>query len=470
MKYSDFIQNKSFTIQQSGIDPKDEYLNDNLFPFQRDIVKIALSKGRFCIWANTGLGKSIMQLSWCQALIVSKTITKALILAPLGVAKQTVQEGKKYGISVNYCSDNDDVIEGVNITNYERLDKFDCSQFQAIVLDESSCLKDFTSSTRTQIIDYFKHTQYKLACSATPSPNDLMELGNHCEFMGVMSRTEMLSMFFTHDGGETSKWRLKGHGKSKFWEFVSQWAICIRYPSDIGYSDDGYRLPPIEYHSHLVGTEIEPPDGQLIFLDMASLTGQRHIRKTSMQDRCILAADICNDSDEQWLVWCETNEESKLLASLIPDSVEVKGADTPKFKEESLLGFANGDIRVLVTKPSIAGMGMNFQKCHNVVYIGLSHSFEQYYQSVRRVWRFGQTDQVHIHIIQHHLEGAIADNLKRKEVEADKMYDGMSQFMHTYLEAQLKGIGRISVDYNPTKKMQIPVWLVSEEPEKIVPF
>jgi hypothetical protein len=376
-QYTDFIQKKALSFAPSGIDVDYADINSKLFQFQKDLVKIALKVGKFCIWANTGLGKTGMMLSWSETLINKGKAKRVLILAPLGVAKQTVGEGAKFEIKVTYVAENEEIIDGICVTNYDRLHKFDCSQFDAVVLDESSILKDSNSSTRNQIIDYFKHTPYKLACSATPSPNDYMELGNQCEFLGVMSMTEMLSMFFTHDGGETSKWRLKGHSKKDFWKFVCSWAVMVKMPSDLGYSDDGYILPELNYHTHQVTTHIPPEDGQLMFMDSAGLNGQRHIRKTSMHDRCQIAVDLVKTSHEQWLIWCETNEESALLSQLIPEGVEVKGADSSKHKEESMAKFSTGEIRILITKPKIAGMGMNWQNCHNVIYIGLSHCYSE---------------------------------------------------------------------------------------------
>lgn len=459
--YQEFVHQKTIKSRPSGIDV--DNLNSNMFPFQRDIVKLALKCGKFCIWANTGLGKTLSQLSWSEALFNYGAVARVLILAPLGVAKQTVGEGKKFGIDVNYCESDDDVIKGINITNYEKLHKFDTSAFEAVVLDESSILKSVDGSTRTQIIESFHNTTYKLACSATPSPNDYMELGNQCEFLGVMSYNEMLSMFFTHDGGETAKWILKPHAEKAFWEFVSSWAIMLNLPSDLGYSDDGYILPPLKVLSHKINTPIHPPDGQLVFTDFTSLTGQRHIRKESLVDRCNEAANIANNSDEQFLIWCETNDESKLLKSLIPDAVEVKGSDSDKHKEQSAIGFANGNIRVMISKPSIFGMGLNFQICHNCIYVGVSHSFEMWFQSVRRLWRFGQKNPVNVHIIQHEMEGAISANLKRKEDQARRMSQGMLEAMRSRSLEQLKGVKRISVDYNPQIEMIVPDWLRGEE-------
>jgi superfamily II DNA or RNA helicase len=430
----------------------------------KDIAQLlALKQGKFCLWTNTGTGKGLMLMSWADALIQTSTVDKVLVLAPLGVAKQLVGEGEKFGIAINYCVDNDDVIDGINVTNYEKLHKFDTSVFEAVVLDEASVLKNVSGKVRTEIIDTFRNTPYNLACSATPSPNDYMELGNQCEFLGVMSYTEMLSMFFVHDGSETSKWILKSHAQKAFWEFVCSWAVMLRMPSDLGYSDEGYILPKLITKTHQVETQIKPPDGQLVFTDYTSLVGQRHIRKSSLQDRCNVAANIANNSTDQFLIWCETNDESALLKKLIPGSVEVKGSDTDKHKEDSAYNFAQGNIRVLISKPSIFGMGLNFQRCHNAIYVGLSHSFEMWYQSVRRLWRFGQQNEVIVYIVQHPLEGAISTNLKRKEDDAKNMAEQMVKYMQAYSLEQLKGVKRVTVEYNPQVKMIIPDWLRSED-------
>jgi superfamily II DNA or RNA helicase len=461
-EYQDFIQQKVIKSQASGISINDNQLNKNLFSFQRDLVKLALKQGKFCLWTNTGTGKGLMLMSWAEALITTGTVTKVLVLAPLGVAKQLVGEGTKFGILINYCIDDTDVIDGINVTNYEKLHKFDTSAFDAVVLDEASILKNVAGKVRREIIDTFRNTTYKLACSATPSPNDYMELGNQCEFLGVMSYNEMLSMFFVHDGGETSKWILKPHAQKAFWEFVCSWAVMLRMPSDLGYSDNGYILPKLTTKTHLVNTQINPPDGQLLFTDYTSLLGQRHIRKSSLQDRCRIAADIANNSDEQVLVWCETNDESALLNKLIHVATEVKGSDSDKHKEDSAYSFAQGNIRVLISKPSIFGMGLNFQRCHTCIYVGLSHSFEQFYQSVRRLWRFGQQNEVTVHIIQHHMEGSITANLSRKEDESNHMAGQMVKHMQTYSLGQLTGVKRVTVEYNPKIDMIVPDWLMDE--------
>jgi len=464
--YQLFLDSKRFVHKPCGIDVDESLLNSNLFPFQQSIVRLALKLGKFCIWANTGLGKTLMSLSWSDALIRSGEVKNLLILAPLGVAKQTVGEGEKFGIGLKYCADQCQVEPGITITNYDRLHLFDKSSFDAIVLDESSILKHRGSATCNEIIDAFKHTPYKLACSATPAPNDHTEIGNQCEFLGVMTRQEMLSTFFINDQDikTGSKWRLKGHSSKAFWEFVSSWAIMIRLPSELGFSDEGYVLPPIEHNSYSVSTVIKPPDGQLVWTDFTSMSAQRYIRKMSCNDRCKVAADIVNSSSERFNVWCETIPESKLLKKLIPDAVEVEGSQSAEFKESAMYDFAQGKTRVLITKPKIAGMGLNFQICHNVIFIGLTYSFEMYFQTVRRNYRFGQKNQVNVHIVQHDFEGTIIQNLEEKERKAEVMAKEMSKHMKSMTLHMLDGATkRVDIDYSPNVTMIVPTWMYSSE-------
>jgi hypothetical protein len=405
-----------------------------------------------------------MQLSWADALIKNGSAKKVILLAPLGVAKQTIKEGLKFGINTKYCENSSDVFSGINVTNYEKLHKFDVSVFEAVILDESSILKNVSGSTRNSIIESFKLTPYKLACSATPSPNDVMELGSQCEFIGVMSRSEMLSMFFTHDGGETSKWRLKGHSGKAFWNFVSKWAVVIRSPSDLGYDASNFVLPDKKYYTHYCHTdyhsEIPASKGKLFFDDVSTMSGQSAIRRASMKDRCDIAVNLVKSNPNKiWLIWCETNDESTYLSDAIGGSIEVKGADSPSKKESAMMDFAEGLTKVLITKPKIAGMGMNFQVCSDVIYIGLTHSFEAYYQSVRRVWRYGQKEEVSIHIIQHTDEGSIIENLKKKELEFNRMAESMALLARRYSKDDSSGTSRISVGYTPNVDIVIPEWV-----------
>lgn len=425
MQYQEFLQSKASTIQATGFKP--DRLNPNLFPFQRDIVEWALQLGKAAIFEGCGLGKSLQQLAWADA-VVEHTGRKVLVVAPLSVTQQTHKEGVKFGIQTRVTKLGD-VIEcdRIVITNYQSLHKFSAADFVGVVLDESSILKSIGGSTKEQIIEMFANTQYKLACTATPSPNDYMELGNHAEFLGVCSSTEMLATYFTHDGGDTSKWRLKGHARQEFWKWVSGWAVTIEKPSDIGYSDDGYDLPPIEYHEHIVDVVMAPDEGQLFKLEATDLMDRRRSRRSSIDDRVDKCAELVNNSDEQWLVWCELNDEGDKLEMRIDGAVQIAGVHSDDTKERRMRGFIDGleNHRVMVSKPSIAGFGVNLQNCHNIAFVGMSDSYEQLYQAIRRCWRFGQTEQVHVHFITASSDGAVVRNIKRKEKDMEVMIKAM---------------------------------------------
>lgn len=463
MSYEQFLATKISRFTPSGFDVDESLLNPSLFPFQNDIVKLALKLGKFCLWANTGLGKGLMLLSWSDA-IVRHTDGKVLVLAPLGVAKQLVRESAKFNIQspIKYALDDSEVTDGITVTNYDRLHLFDASQFIGVVLDESSVMKNSTSSTCQSIIDLFVETPYKLACSATPAPNDQMELGTQAEFIGVMRKVEMLAMFFTHDGGDTSKWVLKGHAKTRFWEWVATWAIVLRKPSDLGYDDDGYDLPELNVLDVVVNTPVDAMPGELFAWEAKSLSEQRALNKATLNDRIEATASLVSSSADQWLVWCETNDESARITKLIGGAVEVKGSDTNKHKEDSMMAFADGKIRVMVSKSSICGFGLNFQRCHNTVFVCSSHSFEKVYQSIRRFYRFGQTEAVNAYFVHHELEGAVQRNYQRKERDANAMYQSMMSAMMNVTMASLRGIQPDVMDYNPQIKMVVPEWLISD--------
>lgn len=418
-RYEAFLESKRVSMKPSGFSP--DHLNESLFEFQVDIVRWACMKGRAAIFADCGLGKTIMQLEWAHQVVThSGADAKVLILAPLAVSAQTCAEGERFGISVTKCRSMDDVTNGINITNYEMLSHFDPAAFVGIVLDESSILKSYSSKTRNAIIDAFKETPYKLACTATPSPNDYMELGNHSEFVGAMDRTEMLAMFFIHDGGDTQKWRLKGHASSAFWDFVASWAVMVRNPSDMGYQMDGFDLPELEQRVHVL--ESDASDSDSLFVHVAQgISEQRKAQRKSIEQRVQAAAELVNSDSESWIVWCTLNDESAQLAKAIPDAVEVKGSDSPEHKEDAMLGFASGRYRVIVTKPSICGFGMNWQHCARMVFVGLSNSYEQYYQAVRRCYRFGQKRDVEVHIVTTSAEIAVVHNVMRKKENSSEM-------------------------------------------------
>ena len=417
--YATFIEEKLAEAPPPGI-PFDD-LNPHLFPFQEAIVKWALRRGRACVMSDCGTGKTIIQLEWGR-----HVPGKVLILAPLAVAEQTRREGERFNFHVNICRDQADVVDGINITNYEMLHHFDPDEFQGIVLDEAGILKNFTGKMRNQIITAFHRTPYRLACTATPAPNDYMELGNHSEFIGSLTRTEMLATYFVHDGGSTQNWRLKGHAKDDFWRWLATWGVYLRKPSDLGYPDDGYDLPPIHHYEHILDVETHV-GGFLFGPDRMNIHERRAARRESIKYRCEKAAEMANESTEPWIMWCDLNDESAMVTKMIPDAVEVSGSMDLDTKTKRLSDFAAGKIRVLVTKPKIAAHGLNFQHCNNMAYIGLSDSYEAFYQSTRRCWRFGQEKPVSVHIIIGSAETDVLTNVKRKERKAKEMMDTVAE-------------------------------------------
>jgi len=436
--YESVIQKKTLEDNPSGF--QCDELHPVLFDFQAVLVRWALSRGRAAIFADTGLGKTFMQVEWAKR-VCEHTGGNVLIVAPLCVAQQTVNEAKKIDIDVHYCRSQASSIPGINITNYEMLDHFDLSQFDGVVLDESSILKSHTGKTRTALIEQCQAVPYRLSCTATPSPNDFMELGNQAEFLGVMSRTEMLAMFFTHDGGETSKWRLKGWGKTRFWEWMSQWAAVIRKPSDLGFDDSRYDLPPLNINEHVIADDFRE-EGQLFTTIALTLSERRRAQRQSIAERVAAVAEIVNNSDEQWIVWCHLNDESTALAKAIPDAVDVKGSDSIDKKEQRIMDFTEGRQRVLVSKPSITGYGMNWQHCHKQAFVGLSDSFEQFYQAVRRCWRFGQELPVDVEVFTAESEGQVLANIKRKELLHHEMSDQMVDHMKELMNQKVNKAGR----------------------------
>lgn len=432
--YHEFLKSKRLVVKPSGFEP--DGISEILFPFQKDIVRWACKKGKAAIFAGTGLGKTGMQLEWAHQ-VHQHTGADVLVLAPLAVAEQTAREGEKFEVVVHLCKTQADVKPGVNITNYEKLAHFDAGHFAGIVLDESSILKSFEGKVRTEIIEAFRDTPFKLACTATPAPNDHMELANHAEFLHVMSRPEMLATFFVHDGGTTSQWRLKGHAVKAFWEWVASWAVMMSMPSDLGYEDNGFKLPPMEIEQIVVDRT------GYIVKEAQTLQDRRRARTDSLDLRVQNAVElVMSKPDESWLVWRDLNKESEALKKAIPGSVEVKGADDPDYKTSSLTGFARGEIKILISKPSIAGFGMNFQVCHNQVFTGLSDSFEQYYQAVRRSWRFGQKEQVKVYVITSEKEGAVVKNIKRKERDFETMLHGMISATQEITKKNIKETSR----------------------------
>lgn len=445
MEYEDFLASKLSIDTPSGF----EYQGNgkySLFEFQEAIVKWACMRGRAAIFADTGLGKTRMQLAWAHQ-VTEHTQGQGciLIFAPLCVAKQTIEEGKEIGVDVIHARTAEDIQPGkIHITNYELLEHFqediEKGTFAGIVLDESSILKHETSRTRQRIIDTCCTVQFKLSCTATPSPNDFMELGNQAEFLGIMSSAEVLSMFFVHDSGNTSKWRLKGHGKSRFWEWLAQWAVCIKKPSDLSFEDTGYDLPPLTISERIVETSLFNKKAE-------TLMERNRARRETIQERVAECVELVNNSDEQWIVWCNLNDESKLLSGAIEGAVEVKGSDKTSIKEERIEAFTEGSARVIVTKPSIAGFGMNWQHCRNMVFVGLNDSFEQLYQAIRRCYRFGQEREVKVHLISADVEGNVLENIKRKQDQNEEMSKAMIDHMREFIYKEVVELKREKAQY-----------------------
>jgi hypothetical protein len=453
--YEAFIASKQFADIPTGFDC--DVPVGPLFDFQAACVKWALKRGRAALFEDTGLGKTVQQVTWAQK-VHEHTGGNIIIAAPLCVAQQTVEEAAKIGITIKYCRRDSDVEDGITITNYEMLEHFDLESFVGVVLDESSVIKSSNGKTRQFITDAFRRTPYKLSCTATPSPNDWMELGNQAEFLGVMTAVEMLSTFFTHDGGDTVKWRLKGHGKVKFWEWMATWAICIRSPADLGFDGARYVLPALNLHEHVVsGGDI--PEGHLFPIVAQSLTERRQAKKASLDSRLQLAARLANEHDGPVIVWCHLNEESERLAMMIDGAVEVTGSMTVEQKTANVMAFTNGEKRVLVSKPSICGAGMNWQHCNWMIFAGMNDSFEEFYQAVRRCYRFGQKREVGVHIITADTEGAVKDNIKRKQGQANVMADEMVTHMMEITKKQIQGASSGTEAYRPSMPITIPAWI-----------
>lgn len=462
MRYEDFLAGKQHIPPSCGFEVDKPAMNIHMFEWQKDITRWALRKGRAALFEECGNGKTIQQLEFADQ-VAKREGMPVLIVAPLTVGAQTLREAQKFGYSAAICRTQDDVTPGINITNYEMLQHFDGRSFAGVVLDESSILKNYTGKMRNQIIEMFKDTPYRLSCTATPSPNDYMELGNQVEFLGIMSRTEMLATYFIHDGSDTGKWRLKGHAEDRFWEWVSTWAVVLTCPGDLGYPNDGYILPSLNMTEHIVEVK---SDGEysLFGCEIAkTLTERRDARRASLRERCEQAAEIiAQNPDDQWVCWCDLNAESELLAEFIPNSEEVRDSDKPDAKEDALMRFANGALRVLITKPSIAGFGMNWQQCHNMIFVGLSDSYEQMYQAIRRCYRFGQKRPVNVHIVTSAAEGAVKANVERKEQQAAEMKRNMVQYTKEILRKDIRGQERIVIPYDPQIVMIVPDWVISE--------
>lgn len=415
--YQDFIKSKSKQKIETGVSITEDDLNPVLFDYQKAIVKKALENKRYCLFESCGMGKTLQQLEWAYQ--VHKHLNKpVLILAPLGVVTQTAwEEAPKLGYKINIIKK--EIINGINIINYEQLENIDTSLFCGVILDESSILKNFTGKVRTRLTSAFKNTEYKLCCTATPAPNDLMELLNHADFLGITTTAKALATYFINDM-KTGSWRLKGHATKDFYRWCSTWSINIESPQDLGFEAKYYQLPRLnEKQIILEIDEIDDSFENGLFREIGtSATSFHHEKSRTADARAKKCAEIVMQDKEQYLIWCDTNQEADLLKKYIPDSVEVRGSDTLSKKEYAAVGFKKGNIRVLISKPKIFGYGMNFQKCHNVIFCGLTYSYENYYQALRRIYRFGQTQDVNSYIVLGSTELHILENItKKKEVQ-----------------------------------------------------
>lgn len=432
--YKKFLERKQKLIVKSGFDVEESELNHLLFPFQKFVIKTALSAGKYALFQDCGLGKTFQQLEWAYQVHLY-TKKPVLILAPLAVSGQTIQEGKKFKIDVVKYTGGDDPIQ---ITNYEQLANVDTGRFSGVVLDESSIIKHHEGAYRDLIITKFRNTPYKLACTATPSPNDPMELGNHSEFLDVMSRNEMLAMYFVHDGGETAKWRLKGHAIKLFYEWVSTWAIMINNPCDIGYPTDGFKLPKLNLFERQISVPTEN-NGSLFNDAIVSATNfNAELRRTKKQRLEEVVKIVNENPKESFIIWIKQNEEADALTKLLPEAIEVRGDDTPEYKEKHLIGFARGDFRILITKSKIAQFGMNYQNCHNQIFASLDFSFEGLYQSIRRSYRYGQEHEVNIYLITTDTMSNVLKSIEQKQKNFETMQAEMTSAMNANMKGTMK--------------------------------
>lgn len=425
--YQEFLARKLRRVEPAGPACEPEHVNEGLHDWQRELTAWAVRTGRAALWWNTGLGKTRAQLEYARL-----SGKRSLIVAPLAVCHQTVEEAAKIGIDARYVRSGDRLAPGVWVTNYEMFDRFTPGELDAVVLDEASILKSHDGKTRTKLIRHFGKVPHRLAATATPAPNDPAELCNQAEYLGVMSRPEMLASYFINDG---KQWRLKGHARQPMFRWMSHWACALRSPADIGYPDDGYRLPPLHVHTHLIPTGGVRTEGSLFEVHGAAalkgVTGRAAVRKATVETRCAYAVELVEkEPDETWLLWAGRNDEAEYLAREIPGAVNVHGSMSPEEKAEHLLAFAHGHIKVMVTKTSIAGFGMNWQTCARTAFVGMSDSYEQYFQAIRRLWRYGQTREVHAHVVLTDIEAPIAENVHGKEREANQLIGELVEVMN----------------------------------------
>lgn len=456
--YFDLIERSIVRHEAVGIEPP--ALSPAMFPHQRHATEFALRQGRAALFLDTGLGKSLCALDWGR-IVAAHTGKPVLMLAPLGVVGQHVREAEKFGIAARAVREQADVGEGVNIANYERLHLFDAGAFGGLILDESSIIKSFSGITTRRLMEFGSVIPFRLCCTATPAPNDHMELGQHSQFLSVMSSSDMLSRWFIADQRNMGRYRLKRAAVSSFWAWVASWSRCIEKPSDLGFSDEGFALPELKLRRHLVRadwTQDAGEDaGQLRLLRMPdnSATAIHREKRLTVEARSkVIAGLVAADPDEPWIVWCDTDYEADALTAAIPGALEVRGSMTPEMKEERLMAFSTGQARVLVTKPSIAGFGLNWQHCARVAFVGLSFSYEAFYQAVRRCWRFGQSRPVQVHVACADTEEAIWQTISRKSGDHEGMKAAMREAMARAVEQRT-----VKVNYRPARPARLPAFL-----------
>lgn len=455
--YASFIASRRVAPIRDGIDPPAD-LNPALFPHQCDCVEFGLRAGRAAMFLDTGLGKGFVALEWGR-IVARHTRKPVLILAPLAVAQQFIREAAKFRIECRQVREGAEVGPGVNVANYERLDRFDGIEFGGVVLDESGILKSFAGKTRRALTERFATTPFRLACTATPAPNDHMELGNHAEFLGIMSAQDMLHRWFINDTAEASQeWRLKGHAVESFWDWVCSWARCVSTPADLGYDDSAYRLPELREITHQVEGDLiaNAGEGNLFRLSGISATNMHREQRLSLPARAArLARLVRAEPSEQWLLWCETDEQADAITAAIPEAIEVRGSHPAEWKEGRLIAFAEGQSRVLVTKPKLAGFGLNLQGCARMGFCALTFSYEAYYQAIRRCWRFGQMRPVHVHLLTSDGEAAIFQAVRRKAEQHEQM---KSEMQAAVRRAQSRS-SEVKRPYTPRHLASIPTWL-----------
>jgi len=454
MTYDEFLRKKEVAAPLVGMKNVPD-LSGSLFSHQRDVVDFLLRAGRGAAFLDTGMGKTIVEMEFGRA-IVEHENKPVILFAPLAVGKQHQREAERFGIDAKIAKDQSDVSSPrIYISNYERMHLFDPDKFSGVILDESSVLKSFTGKTTRALMEFGGGMRWKLAATATPAPNDHMELGQHSQFLGVMSSSEMLARWFITDQSEMGRYRLKKHGIKSYWSWVASWARCAGSPSDLGYSDDGFKLPPLNIHRHVVDTDMTAgADGMLFRIPDMSATSIHKEKRLTAMDRASKIAEIVNaEPSEAWMIWVETDYDADAIMSMLPGAVEVRGTMPAEVKEERLDAFTRGEIRVLVSKPSIAGFGLNWQHCARTAFVGLSFSYEMFYQAIRRFWRFGQKRAVECHIAMAETETAIWQTIQRKKEDHESMKIEMFDAMHR--EVIVRGVKNA---YQPTETAQLPIW------------